>query len=67
MARCTDVLAPRGHSRSDTTTPTQAPTTTSSTRISPTFHPVGTIRLNTISTIMVNAAWLAVNEPISGT
>ena len=56
-ARDADAVAPLGHSSSDTITPTSAPTTTSSTRIRPTLHPVGTIRLKTISTIIVKAAW----------
>ncbi len=58
---------PRGHSSSETTTPTAPPTAMSSMRISPTRQPLGWIRLNTISTSMVNAAWPAVNDQTSGT
>src|SRR6185437_16645496 len=48
-------------------TPTSATTATSSTRINPTLHPVGMIKLKKISTIIVNAACPAVNDAISGT
>ena len=67
MARDAVAVAPLGHSSTDTIAPTSAPTTTSSTRISPTCHPVGAIRLKAISTHIVKAAWAAVNDAISGT
>ena len=63
MAPCTAATAPRGQSSSETSRPTRAPTTTSSIRTSPTCQPVGRIRLNTVITIIVNIAWLAVKEP----
>src|SRR4029077_15914088 len=66
-ALATAAVAPRGHSRIDTITPTNAPTTTSSTRIKPTLHPVGTMRLKMINTIIVKAAWPAMNDATSGT
>ena len=66
-ALATAAVAPRGHSRTDTITPTNAPTTTSSTRIKPTLHPVGTMRLKMINTIIVKAAWPAMNDATSGT
>ena len=59
--------APRGHNNTDTTTPTAAPTSTSSTRIRPTLQPVGTITLKMISTIIVNIACPAMNDATSGT
>ena len=59
--------APRGHNSSDTTTPTIAPTTTSSTRIRPTCQPLGLMMLKMISTIIVNIAWPATNDATSGT
>ncbi len=40
---------------------------TSSMRINPTLQPVGAIRLKMISTIIVNAAWPAMNDATSGT
>ena len=67
MAADTALPDPRGHSSSDTTTPTAPPTAMSSMRISPTCQPVGWIRLKTISTIIVNAACPAANDAISGT
>src|SRR5689334_7753885 len=67
IALDTEAVAPRGHSSRDTTMPTDAPTTTSSTRSRPTRQPVGTIRLKLISTIMVKAAWPAVNDTTPGT
>src|SRR4051794_23809794 len=66
-ARDTLAAAPRGQSSSDTTAPTIAPTTTSSTRIRPTCQPLGLMTLKMINTIIVNIAWPATNDATSGT
>ena len=52
----TTAATPRGQNSMPITTLTAQPSATSSIRTTPTFHPTGTIRLNSTATITVNAA-----------
>ncbi len=58
--------APRGQNSTPTTRLTAQPIATSSIRTSPIFQPAGTIRLNRISSVIVNAACPAANEIAAG-
>ncbi len=65
-ARPNAAVAPLGQNSTPTTMLTPHPMTTSSIRVSPTFHPTGLMMLNRTTTTTVKPAWPAVKEISDG-